>query len=210
LKKYAFPLIAVDAILILVSIICGVLLITGQIATWPDILNVGRDWSIGEIFNYLKWFAISAVFFIAFRKTGLKIYACFSAVFFLILMDDSLQFHEQIGSIYSATSGGNFGLNQALGEIGFWVVLGLLCLALLLSAWFRTPAPIKRKLWPIAPLFAGVVFCGLVIDMVHFFAPEGSLFGGMLLILEDGGEMIFTSLILAYTYATFSKVTEPT
>ena len=42
------------------------------------------------------------------------------------------------------------------------------------------------------------------VDLLHLLAPEKSVLGGLIGLVEDGGEMIFISLMLAYAYARFA------
>lgn len=191
-------LLAIDAALVSVSALIGLLIVLGFNVSWPDFWNIGRDWSAGEIFNYIKWLAISGIFASAFLHYRHPIYACLSVVFLLILADDSLQLHERSGSLPLIDVAGNLPLTQALSEVLFWFVLGLLCLGIILTVWRKTPKEIRRKLWTVLLLFSGVVASGVVVDFFHQFTGEKTVFSGVLLLLEDGGEMFFASLMLAY------------
>ncbi len=204
-------LLAVDVVLIGVSVVMGLLIVTNRIENWPEILHIGRDWSISETFNLLKWGAIIVVFGYAFRWTGQVVFACLAIAFTLILADDSLQLHERSGQLANKFFGqfafDNFGIESrmviALGEIGFWILLGFVCLAIVLLAWTRTSSEIKGQLGVLAVLFSGVIVCGVFVDFVHFFSPPRSMINGILLVLEDGGEMVFISLMAAFVIGTF-------
>ena len=203
-RRLLYLLLSIDAALILISALIGLLIVLKVMTVWPDFLNIGMDWSAGEIFNYIKWLAIAGIFALAFLRRRNAIFACLSFVFLLILADDSLQLHERSASLRLIEANGDRGLAQAYSEIVFWCVLGLLCLGVILAAWRKTPADIRRRLWPALWLFCGVVASGVVVDFFHNFTGEKTVVSGLLLLLEDGGEMIFISLMLAYIAKAFS------
>lgn len=196
-KRLLVLLLSIDALLIGISAAIGVFIVLDVMSVWPDFWNIGMDWSAGEIFNYIKWLMISGIFALAFFHQRHAIFACLSVVFLLILADDSLQLHERSGSLRLIDANGDRGLAQAYSEILFWCCLGLVCLGLILAAWRSTPAEVRSKLWTVLWLFAGVVASGVVVDFFHQFTGEKTVVSGVLLLLEDGGEMIFISLMLA-------------
>jgi hypothetical protein len=202
-KPSFYYIILTDLLLIFISAVLGIMQNFEKISNVPDWLNIGQDWSAGEFFNYAKWGAMVGIFAIKYSKKHHLIYLCLAVVFTLILGDDSLQFHERFGLLASKIFQSMPGFLGALGEIVFWILLGTFCLTAILFIWPQTPPDVREKIWPLAILFCGVVFFGVFIDFIHFFAPESSLLSGGLLLLEDGGEMIFISLMASYSYSVF-------
>lgn len=47
-------LLMIDALLVAVHAVLGALFVAGASDAFPDILRIDRDWSLGEIANYLK------------------------------------------------------------------------------------------------------------------------------------------------------------
>jgi len=197
-------LVALDLVLIAISAGYGALVALNTVPMIPDILNIGRDHSIAEVFNFAKWGGLIALFLWAYHSQRQLIFVLLAVVFALILGDDSLQLHEKMGGYTYIAFGATSGNLTAIGEIGFWIVLGMVCLGILLIAWPRTPTATKDILWPLAVLFGGVVVCGMGVDLLHLLAPEKSVLGGVIGLVEDGGEMIFISLMLAYAFARFA------
>ncbi len=195
--------LAVDFLLIFISVMMGVLLMVDIISKWPNHYNIGRDASVSEHFNFAKWAAIISVFGYAYYKRRLLIFACLAVVFALILADDYFQLHEQAGRFSRSIYGEDLRIAVALAEIGFWIALALTCLAILALAWRKTSNACRRELRPLAALFAGVVICGAGVDFIHYFTEKKSWTAGVLMIIEDGGEMIFISLMLAYAIGAF-------
>jgi hypothetical protein len=212
-KLSLYVLLALDISLILITAVIGFLVFSQTVSAIPDVLNIEADWSLGEILNYAKWVILISVFFRAFRKTRLSVFRWITVIFIIILADDSLQIHERTGDVLAHIFGGRSGLSSALGEMAFWTCLGVLCLGLLFSAWSQTPQETRKQLWPLGALFGCVVFCGFVVDFIHFlsFTPLMAgipLISGILLLIEDGGEMVFASLMVAYSICIFGPVAE--
>ena len=197
-KPFVFWLLLIDVIFILTTGILGIQALRQPGFETPVLLDISRDESIGEFFNFLKWAVVIGVMFMAYQARGHAMFLSLSIVFLLILADDSLQLHEYIGSVLSRAFPENRELYQTLFELAAFAVLGIICLILILIPWRRTPRDVKTLLAPMALLFLGLVFCGVGLDMIHGFAPRQSLISGILLIGEDGGELVFTSLLAAY------------
>ena len=205
-RRIAFPLFAIDILLILISTLFGVANVLDWTAAWPDLLNIGRDWSLGEIFNYLKWLALGVLLFAAYQREGEFLLLAMAGTALVLLSDDALQIHETGGKMIAYRF--NFhDLFQKMatqtGALMVWAFLGLIILIVLIIGWRKASDELKAKVIPMGWLFAGIVFCAAFIDSLHALTPDYSVIAGMFMILEDGGEMLFITAWVSYAAAVF-------
>lgn len=200
--------LGIDLILIAISIAYGMMIVLALTDTWPDLMNVGRDWSLGEIFNYLKWLLLIVVMLRAYLHHRVLLLLMISLFFVLVLADDMLLLHERGSPMLIVPSGLHRTMGPVafqIGELAIWALLGAVGIALLYTGW-RVARPVFRdSVRPMAWLFAGIIFCAVGLDMLHAILPEKTLLGGVFLILEDGGEMLFISALLSYAIGTFGS-----
>lgn len=170
----------------------------------PTLLNIAFDHSLGEFFTYAKWAAIIVLLWIVSRRTGNPALLACAALFAVMLADDSLQIHERLGEVAvnaEAVGEASWANRQTLGEIAVWAVLGMLLFPVVLFGFVKS----TRAQWGPALRFLGLiclfVLFGGVIDALH--QPVAHLpFGPQLAdLIEDGGEMIVASMIVAHAVA---------
>ncbi|MBL4767572.1 MAG: hypothetical protein JKY94_07630 [Rhodobacteraceae bacterium] len=198
-KTVLVALIFVDLILIALHIGAG-----AYFDKIPTLLNIAFDYSLGEFFGYAKWAAIIVLLWIVSRRTGNPALLACAALFAVMLADDSLRIHEQLGEVAvnaEVVGTASWANRQSLGEIAVWAALALLLFPVVLFGFVKS----TRQQWVPALRFLGliclfVVFGG-VIDALH--QPVANLpFGPQLAdLVEDGGEMIVGSLIVAHAVA---------
>lgn len=70
-----------------------------------------------EIFNYLKWALLVVLMAAVSRQVRRPPSPMFSALFLLVLLDDSLQFHERAGGVLAGVLDAGDHVAQAAGEI---------------------------------------------------------------------------------------------
>ncbi len=200
--KTILVLLLLDGLIIGMYVFYGMQQLLFDAGEMPHIWRISEDFSASEIFNYLKWLAICGLLAIVFMRTRIVLFAAFSFVFLLVLLDDMLQLHERGGAILVDDLGLSsfLGLRaQDYGELLVWGMLGLCALAALIIGFLNSPAHSR----PFGSYFL-VILCGLVatamgLDMVNVVvgAGEASLFNkvmtGFITIAEDGGEMIVGS-----------------
>jgi hypothetical protein len=200
-----FLLVAIDVLLLFVYSVTGILVKSGLLEEWPPRLHIGSDWSLGEIFNYFKWSAICVVFILSFLRRPSLLIASMGLLFFVVLLDDSLMFHERAGLFLAdhlAPSVGGGYLPAAVGEITFWTVMALLVVLPIAFGWRAADAALRRTVLPMGALFCGLVACGVGFDFIHALYRSG-LSGALLGVLENGGEMVFASALLSYAIGAF-------
>ncbi|MDY6948808.1 MAG: hypothetical protein SXG53_24195, partial [Pseudomonadota bacterium] len=139
-----------------------------------------------------------------FHRTRAVLYLGWAVVFAFLLLDDAFQFHENfghwLGSQYSLPVA--FGLrSEDIGELLFASLIGGATVLLIGFGYWRGDADARIVARDIALLVIVLAALGVGVDMLHvityFKAP---LLGQVLLIVEDGGEMLVVSAIAAYTF----------
>ena len=158
------------------------------------------DRGYAEIFQYIKYFWIIILFIYILRSTRIIQYISWILVFTFFFIDDAFQLHVRIGYYLIR----NFDFNPPLhlklwdvGEFAYFIISGLVLLALLVWAYMRGNESFKKVSLDILIFILVIVFFGVFIDIVHV---AFSLYGVGLSIIEDTGEMVFSSLILWYVY----------
>ncbi|RWP62738.1 MAG: hypothetical protein EOR08_13865 [Mesorhizobium sp.] len=154
----------------------------------PARLNITRDGSLPEMFNYGQAALCALFLFGIWLRTREHMFLAWSLIFSFVTLDDATRFHERGGLLLAAT----FDLvslpgmrARDTGEIITWssVALGLLA-PLLWSFWQSRPR--QQALGSVfLLLFACLVGFAVVVDMLHFLT--GSKLVGY---AEDGGEML--------------------
>ena len=166
-------------------------------------VNLGSDYSISETLNHGMLFVAALLFLAASFEQRARAPFVISLCFFLAWIDDSAQYHERVGGFL-----GNYlqlpsapGLRRKdSGELLAW---GLAAAALLpVAFWaFRGRRHGDGSVVRLVALpIAGLVFCGVVFDMMHV-AVEGPRADLILTVMEDGGEMLSIAAAVAVSLA---------
>ena len=185
----------------------------------PRRWNITRDYSIGEITNYVKWAAIVACMVGAWALRRKSILLSLAIVFTVILADDMLLLHERLGHVAQAAFAfhDQYGLRPLdFGEMVVWLGLGLLIVATLMVGFLQTDAGYRRIGYSMIAILALLIACGIIADMLSIMVWRefvGSrLKTAVLLILhvlEDGGEMVVGSVACAYAAGVLSAARDP-
>lgn len=197
---------ALDVALILLSAVWGVAFLRDMIAVRPDFWNIDRDWSAGEILNYIKWLILAFVFFTAYLRDKAMMMMSLGLVVLILLADDSLQLHETLGpNVVHA-----IGLQNVMGEkaytfgsLAIWGALGVLVLALTWMGWRTASSSLRKQLYPVFAYFCAIIFCAVGIDAIHELFDFPKVIKGLLGILEDGGEMLFLTAMARHVWFKF-------
>jgi len=207
-KPMLLAFLAWDAIAIAIHTAYGLAVHGNPQLNWPDFFNIGRDWSAGELGNYVKWSLIVFALFLAYSRVRAPGYLALAVVFLICLLDDSLQFHERGATALISLSLISDTYGQAQGEIGeliVWSVLGAICVGIMGWGWAASNANERRKIWPALILFLGIFFCAVILDVLHTVVVIRSMIAGLLGLAEDGGEMVVLTLLLSYIWAVFYR-----
>lgn len=195
-RPVLITLVFIDLVLIALHICAGA--IFDKI---PLRLNIAFDHSIAEFFGYAKWSVIIVLLWLTSRRTrNLALLSC-AALFIVMLADDALQIHETFGAAVvraDAVSEVSWAQAQTLAELAVWAGLAVLLMPVVLLGFVKS----SRAQWVPALRFIGLIALfavfGGVIDALH--KPiAGIPFGPQLAdLVEDGGEMIVSSIIFAH------------
>lgn len=160
-----------------------------------------EDWSYGEVFQYTKelWLVLLlAALFLQYRAGALLSW-CMLCVY--LLLDDSLRIHESGGEFVADTLGFApwLGLRAVdFGELVVSAAAGLLLLSVIVSTYRCRQIRVRRFSQRLGLLFLGLLFFGIGVDMIP--RPEAWLADKALGAIEDGGEQICMSMMLAYVF----------
>ncbi len=157
-----------------------------------------------EVFQYLKEFWVAVCMAAAFYFTRRGVYVCWALVFLFLLADDSMQLHENVGTWFGDryAFSAPLGLRpKDIGELLFVGAAGVVILAVVGTAAWRGTEQCRRVTRDLGLLIVALGLVGIALDVVHVIAYFGeSLLAQVLLVLEDGGEMLVMSAMTAYAF----------
>lgn len=195
-------LLSVDLGLVLLHSALGYLLMVNALDAIPDLLRIDRDFGLGETFGYAKWAALVAIMVTAYLRSRAPVFLALAALWLFALADDSLQLHENVAlAVLSRLPSKT--IDTGVIEVAFFIAAGAILMLPASLALIRSTARQRLQIAPLILLFAGVVACGMGVDFVHSLVEGNTLIAGILGIIEDGGEMVFMSAMLAYALGTF-------
>lgn len=203
--------LAVDVAFILVHVGGAVLHRLGVTGDVAPILRISEDLSIPEWFNYLKWAILFvALTLIALRDRWLMPFA-WALVFLLLLLDDSLEFHESSGIFiadFFQLKDERLLTQSDLGELIYATVIGVVITALFILALIRSDMKSRRLGLTYMVVLVALGFFGVVVDAMHRAVsalgddlPGTGVLQDLFALLEEGGEMFVASVAVALTLA---------
>ena len=167
-------------------------------------LSLEADGGLPETYQYVKEFWIAVCMAAIFWRTRRWSYAGWALLFAFLLADDAAQIHEQVGAWLGREMAlpGVFGLRpDDLGELLFAAAVGISIITLIGVAAWREGTNSRRVARDMVCLVAALVVAGVVADALHVIAYfRGSLLAQVLLVIEDGGEMLVMSALTAYAF----------
>lgn len=199
-RRWVLALLAADAGLIGLHIYLG-----ATVAKIPLILNIASDRSLAEFLGYAELGLASILLWIVFVKTREPLMRAFAIILFVMMLDDSAGLHEKLGSFFVASMGlaGDAVLDgKDEGEMVIWLLYATVLLPLLLFGLFRTPLDRWFRAFGLLLVTAALAGFAVVVDGLH--SSICQIGGGfpycfqLLDLIEDGGEKITQSLILAH------------
>lgn len=207
-------LLAVVGFLAVTDLVCLGLHLSVLAAVGLDVLGehgaryfrLDYDRGFAESFGYLKlgWAALLALGIA--RRAGCRGLVVWAALLAALLADDAVYLHERFGGKLAPAWGSLLGVADDgraggvrladLGELTVVVVLYALPLAAVtLAHWLGGPAyrALSRRL---AGCLALLAFFGVAVDVVHEL-PVAHAAYDLLIVVEDGGELVAMTLLLA-------------
>ena len=195
-------LLVVDGLLIAADLLC-------RLQVLADVrFLVSQERGFGELFMYAKAAAgVVMLTVLADRGASLAL-LLWALVFLLVLADDALALHERAGqylaSFADLPSFGALRDNQ-VGELAFFVWLGTCCAVLVGLAWHVGTPGDRRLSRVLLVCFGALGFCATALDAMAS-SMRRSRYGDAFVVLEDGGEMLVMSVVVATASAAFRRV----
>lgn len=204
-------------VLLVLLLIGDALCIAGHlvlVATGSDswAWHLGAESGYGEAYQHLKqlW-AVVLLTVLAVRHRSAVLWA-WLVVTVYFLADDAGNVHESVGRWVIAT----YPFTPAFGdqrtqlvEVLWMAGVGLVLAAAVLVAHRRAASAVRRVSWRFAALYAGLVVVGIVLDGLHLAVDDIPVLDVVLTVLEDGGELVLVSGIVAYAFHLVTSRTGP-
>lgn len=199
--KLLLLLLGTDAVLILLHVLH---VYSGYFADLS--YSIGIERGFGETFQYIKegWIVLMLVI-LAVRMRG-PLYACWAALFGLLLADDLFIVRERIGMGIGLELdlGPLFGLRpQDIGELIVIGVFAALLVVPVISAQLLAGADARAFGRSMVLLVVAFVAFGGVFDMIHASVLSHPSWASVLGTVEEGGEMMVMSLIVRFVFQTW-------
>ncbi len=165
--------------------------------------QIDMDNGLAEHYQYLKWawlLVLTALAVILHRTLRLVGWV---VLFLAMVATDALRLHERFGHRIARAqvlpSNGVLSA-QELGELGLVALVGLpLGLGLLAGLW-RAPRAIKAFTGDLLVLLGALFTVGVLLDAVGSVLPAASKASHVTQVLEDGGEMMVASVMVAFVF----------
>jgi hypothetical protein len=180
-------------------------------------MSLEQDQGYPEVYQYIKWLWIILLLIFASIKRRSLHFSAWIFVFIYLLLDDSLEIHESVGTLMAGSLSfiPPFGLRlQDIGELAVAGTAGLVLFLFISWAYRHGPPTFKKMSIDMLLLIFTLAFFGVVVDTLHVIAYMSDQIGwkvsAVLAVIEDGGEMIVASLILFYVFLISLRDEKPT
>lgn len=197
-------LLAVDIDFMLLDAAAFFAVKVSLISAIPDEIKITVDGALPEVWGYVKWTIIIISLVRLSVRERWSVPFRWALVFLMVLIDDSLQEHEAIGSLIEGSLPLPASLQSQGQDIAELLVFGAMgIIAVLLTATlFTRNGPVARALSQrFLMIILFLAFFGVALDFLHQtirLFSEGTLVAAFLphifALLEDGGEMIVASI----------------
>jgi hypothetical protein len=169
----------------------------------PDnLFSIGQDRGYGEFFQYTKelWVAI-LLFLLGLRKRKF-LYIIFAFLFLYFLIDDALEVHERFGAFLSDFL--NFQPNLGLraidfGELAVSIFFGALFFIAIGITHHQSDSSARTISKYLIILIVLLALFGVVMDMLEVIV-EHAVVNPILVMIEEGGEMLVMSMITWFVF----------
>lgn len=211
-------LLSIDALLLLAPVFAGALVYLGMLDTVPQQLKIKPVWGLPSLVIYAKWLLIALCLTQAWRANGEPILLSLAFIFAFLLIDDSLELHEQLGTLVKDGFGyaPAFGLRgDDLGELTIWAIWGSASLVVFALGYWHSSTAGRRIGHGFILGIAGLATFGIVVDMLSVLTHDvgkgllNQIVRYLLTNLEDGGELVVASLLLAFAFTTWRQSAAP-
>ncbi|MEZ4802629.1 MAG: hypothetical protein R2797_07620 [Gelidibacter sp.] len=202
-NKILFSLISLDILFILLHILFIYLIFIRVQFNWSigNDFMVNNDGSYPEIFQYIKFACISLILlYFVIKGKGIG-YISWCVLYVLLLLDDSMQFHERFGTWVSEKFhyAPHLGLRaQDFGELTYDVLFGTFFIVFIAIGYYYGDKVYRKINIDLFLLFCFLLFFGVGVDMIDELFEDNRWSILFFNLFEDGGEMIALSTIVWY------------
>lgn len=192
------PLIKIDIIFIMTATFLAFMSWMDFIDRVPPRLGLEYDYSIANIYNFLKWLAIAFVFFALWTHSRKTIHLYLSLVFTGVFFDDAFELHERANAIISSA----FNIPAHYAGAFLLAALAFVAATVIWLAWKKADAKSKIHAKKITLLISCLIIFGGGLDTLQseisnvvpqaYSSPVAHGVG----IIEDGLELLIASLVL--------------
>lgn len=177
-----------------------------------SLFSITSDRSVPEYFNNVKEMLMLGTMVLIWMRSRAMIYMSWSIVLLLILGDDTLRIHENIGHWVSAYwFGSSASDGRAVVEMAVWAGYALLTVCLLWHGHRHSTDEERDNSWAFLFGILAVSFFAVGVDALHSLIVAigtsglGRLANALLHVAEDGGEMVMLSLTCAIILGVYRR-----
>ena len=172
-------------------------------------LWLGTDQGIPEFYQYLKWlWACVLILVLGWQARAPEISVWLPVIAFL-LVDDAFQLHERAGwQTRDRLADLHISISGDLGEALVLITVGLFALGVVTLGYSRSRPDARAVHVDLVALLTLTASFGILFDLLHGLAsgPIKTVAG----ILEESGEMIAVSMLVAYLFYVNAQRRVPT
>ncbi|MGW8481808.1 hypothetical protein ACWGJP_01620 [Microbacterium sp. NPDC055903] len=165
------------------------------------VFDLGADRGYGEFLQYAKWLWSALLLAALAVSARMPVAWAWMAACLYLLFDDAFLLHERAGWAFRDMVPGGPGWAVHTGEILFIGLIGVLIVIGVTLTHRRTDAALRGISWVMAALMAGIALFGVVIDAIHHLLFPGPGLRSFFTTIEDGGELLVLSLVVAFLFA---------
>lgn len=170
--------------------------------------RLSADLGFPEWFQYFKFGGAICLLALLTRRQWSWLYVYWAGLLVYLLLDDMQRIHEKAGLWFANTVGlpAVAALRaRDVGELVFAALLGIFCLTLFVLAYQLSDHQARKFSQHVLSALLALAFFGIVADVVHQMASRPFL-NKLMVIVEDGGELVMGSFIVWLVYKQTEKV----
>jgi len=165
-----------------------------------SLFSIERDMGFAETFQYIKeYWIVLMLLWIALKRRSVLFFV-WSILFFFLLFDDALRFHESAGTLFAKYYNLKGNWAQDIGQLAVSIVIGVIFFSIIGISHYLSKQKFRKISKHLAILILTLAFFGVFMDAVHSLFKYRDVVNNLLLLIEDGGEMVVMSLITWYVF----------